>query len=156
MITDYLTVTDTVEKLGDQLYRMLKVSVGSDVSANPNLLSALRSANARIDTALRSRYVLPFDPIPESLVQPAVDLFRYYLLGIMQHAVSTDDRLRYEDAEKYLSRLARGEDRLDIPDRDEPPALSITAIAGRTGSNPSGYDGYFSDFGCDLGPARRC
>lgn len=155
MATEYVTTTDAVEKLGDQLYRILRVPTGSDLTANVNLSSALRSANARIDAALRSRYELPFSPIPEALAQPAIDLFRYYLLGIMQHAVSEDDRLRYEDAEKFLTRLARGEERLDIPGRDEPPAMSITTIAGRTGD--SGHYSYFTDFpGCGLGPARRC
>jgi phage gp36-like protein len=158
MTTEYVTVSDALDKLGDQLYRILRVTVGSDITANVNLLSALLSANSRIDAALRSRYVLPFDPVPEALAQPAIDLFRYYLLGIMQSAVSPDDRLRYEDAEKFLGRLSRGEDRLDIPGIEEAPALSVTAVAGRTGEmNPLTYDGYLSDIGYDiLGPARRC
>lgn len=157
MVTEYVTTADAIDKLGDQLYRILRVPVGSDVTANNNLLSALRSANSRIDAALRSRYVLPFDPIPEPMAQPAIDLFRYYLLGIMQAAVSEDDRLRYEDAEKFLGRLNRGEDRLDIPGMDESPALNITTVAGRTGTTGvSHYDGYFSDIGsCCCGPARR-
>ena len=158
MPTEYVTASDAIDKLGDQLYRILGVTTGADITDNVNLLSALRSANSRIDAALRSRYVLPFDPIPEALAQPAVDLLRYYLLGIMQSAVSADDRLRYEDAEKFLGKLSRGEEVLDIPGTDEPPGASITTIVGRTGEiNPATYDGYFSDLGYDiLGPARRC
>lgn len=158
MITEYVTISDAIDKLGNQVYRILRVPEGSDITLNNNLLSALRSANARIDAALRARYVLPFDPVPDALKQPAIDLFRYYLLGVMQAAVSADDRLRYEDAEKFLGKLSRGEERLDIPGIEEPPALSVTTVAGRTGQiNPLTYDGYFSDIGYDiLGPARRC
>lgn len=67
---------------------------------------ALADADAKIDGYLSSRYVLPLNPIPTSLVRIACDLARYFMYD--NHATE-EVRNRYKDAEKFLISLGKGE-----------------------------------------------
>lgn len=71
------------------------------------LAQALADADAKIDGYLASRYVLPLaTPVTKTLTRIACDVARYYLYD--NHA--TDEvRRRYEDAEKFLVSLGKGE-----------------------------------------------
>ncbi len=79
---------------------------------------ALVAASDEIDGYLGARHTLPLPVLPPQLVQPCIDIAMYRMArdGASR---TEEDRTRYEDAVKWLTKVADGKVRLVLPDTDE-------------------------------------
>jgi phage gp36-like protein len=69
------------------------------------LNKALADASALIDDYCGQRYLLPLSPLPVTVNRYCLDIARYMLDRIRSRE---DVRLRYEDAIKFLEKVAKG------------------------------------------------
>lgn len=69
------------------------------------LALALSDAEAEIDAYMVGRYTLPLDTVEPNLVRLACDIARYRL---WKDQASEEVRQRYQDATRYLERVASG------------------------------------------------
>lgn len=127
----YCTQQDLVTRYGeDELIQLTdKQKVGqldTDV-----INSAIADADSLIDSYLGSRYGLPVNPVPRSLLRIACEITRYYLYEDM----STDEvKDRYEKAEKSLKAISKGEMSIGISTQGEKPSSQNT-VQIDTGGN---------------------
>ncbi|MGV6839988.1 MAG: gp436 family protein [Planktomarina sp.] len=97
---------------------------GNGVPEQDAVQSALSMASSEIDSFLGVRYAVPVSPVPDLLVQFAVDM-ALYRLASSRDMLSDEHRRRYEDAVSHLKQIAAGKAALIIPvDPDAPPAQS--------------------------------
>lgn len=75
---------------------------------------SLARAASEIDSYIGGRYALPLTPsiVPEALRDRCCDIARYKLCGSGGVQLTDDIRLRYEDAIRYLEKVASGVIRL--------------------------------------------
>ena len=85
---------------------------------------ALNDATAEIDTYLASRYQLPLVTVPDVLLRLCVDI-AMYRLAADRTGGTEERRKRYEDAERLLVRISKGDVSLGIP---KPPKSSNGAV----------------------------
>lgn len=71
------------------------------------LNGALEQASAEIDSYLCGRYPVPWSDVPRVLAGRCCDIARYLLCGAGTQ-MTEEIRLRYEDATRYLERVADG------------------------------------------------
>lgn len=85
-------------------------SIDRDDDGTPDLTSltaALDQAASEIDSYLRSRYPVPLSPVPSLVKRYAIDIALY--LCSPDAASATDEkRRRYEDAIRWLEKVAEG------------------------------------------------
>jgi len=124
----YIAVSDVIAGLGSQVYELLGVAVGSDISANTNLLAAIEKANAEIDAYLRPRYDLPLPAVSANLVGHGVGLVRWALVLRNPELATEGDRRIFEDARASLRDLSSGKALLDV---GAPEGTSASAGAQR-------------------------
>lgn len=127
----YCTEQDLITRYGqDELIQLTdKQNVGqldTDV-----INSAIADADSLIDSYLGSRYDLPVNPVPRSLLRIACEITRYYLYETM----ATDEvKDRYNEAVKSLKAISKGEMSIGISTQGEKPASQNT-VAISTGGN---------------------
>lgn len=69
--------------------------------------SAIDTASSEVDSYLSARYSIPLDPCPPYIRQITVDI-AIYRMALYDDARTTEMRLRYEDAIKYLTTVSKG------------------------------------------------
>lgn len=97
-------------------------------------LAALADAGDEIDGYLSGRYTVPLNPVPRILTHLCVDIAMHK--GAIGTMGTDGDRRRYEDAVRFLSKLAEGKIRLGQPAADESPnrdGLQVAAPAREFG-----------------------
>lgn len=117
----YATPADIGAQYGAETLALLTDRDG-DGDGDPGAAErALADAAAEIDTYLAGRYDLPLSPGRAALLRrPAVDIAVYRLAA--DAATATDERRRrYEDAVRYLEKIASGEIRLGTDGVRTPP-----------------------------------
>lgn len=85
-------------------------SIDRDDDGTPDLTSltaALDQASSEIDSYLRSRYPVPLDPVPSLVKRYAIDI-ALYLCSPDPAAATDEKRRRYEDAIRWLEKVAEG------------------------------------------------
>lgn len=118
----YATQQDMVDRFAESELIQLTDRDGTGTIGATVLSQALADADAKVDGYLAGRYTLPLATVPKSLTRIACDVARYYLYD--NHA--TDEvRRRYEDAEKFLIALGKGDvtlgpDPADVADVGSP------------------------------------
>lgn len=115
----YISTAEAIEMLGPQVYHLLDVAEGSDISANTTLLRAITIADDTINDHLRGRYSLPLSDVPASLAAIAADIVRYRLVQRRVEVVSEEDRRVYEDAIRQLVGYRDGKTQLTFPPEHE-------------------------------------
>ncbi len=101
---------------------------------------AIERADRRIDTYLRGRYVLPFDPAPKEIIEISASLAVYFLSERNDITPSEGLRQRYDDAMKLLKDLQAGRATLDETGQDE----GLGRQPGRIVTNKTADDRVFS------------
>jgi phage gp36-like protein len=82
---------------------------------------ALADADAKIDSYLTARYVLPLAVAPQALKLYACDIARFLLHDDM---ATEQVRKRYEDAIRFLEKVSEGKISLGIDsNQQQPPAV---------------------------------
>lgn len=100
---------------------------GDGTPEDAAIVRALDGASGEIDAFLRVRYDVPVAPVPDLLVQIAVDI-ALYRLALSADVLSEEHRRRYEDALSQLKMLSDGRMMLPPPpvdpnDPDSAPQL---------------------------------
>jgi phage gp36-like protein len=86
--------------------------------------SALQDASDEIDGYLQARYQLPFVEPPRVLLLLSCDIAMYRMLALRQQGDIKDQRERYEDAVKFLTKVSKGEIQLGLASDNSAPALT--------------------------------
>lgn len=103
----YATQQDFVDAFQEREAIMLtNLDRPSAIAVDPvPLIKALADASALIDDYCGQRYLLPLSPLPVTVNRYCLDIARYMLDRIRSRE---DVRLRYEDAIKFLEKVAKG------------------------------------------------
>jgi phage gp36-like protein len=120
----YATIQDANDLYGETY---VLTSVDRDDDGEPDLNSltkAFAQASSEMDTYLGVRYDVPVDPVPDVLKRYCVDIGLYQLSSGAGGGLTDEKRRRYEDAIKWLSKLAKADVSLGLPEgsgvEDEP------------------------------------
>lgn len=114
----YATIQDAQDLYGETY---VVTSVDRDEDGEPDLTSltkALAQASSELDTYLGVRYTVPVSPAPTVLKRYCVDVALYQLSSSAAQGLTEEKRTRYEDAIRWLTKLAKGEVTLGLPDAD--------------------------------------
>lgn len=103
----YSTLDDILDQLEEQ--RVLELTDDDGVGMLDGVVvdRAIADADAEIDGYCANRFTVPFAQTPPRLRAISVDIAIYNLFS-RRHAVPEERRTRYEDATKYLDKIARG------------------------------------------------
>lgn len=117
----YVTTQEMIDRFGEaELIRLTdRATPMAGVIVTGVLDSAIRDAGDLIDSHLEGRYSLPLAAVPQILKRTAGTVARYYLHkdGAPEHV-----RKEFEDAEKLLRSIARGDVALGLSAAGEKPA----------------------------------
>lgn len=124
MANPYAAPADIEERYGAETLLLLTDRDRSGEADAAVAERALADAADEIEGYLAGRYELPLEPgRAASLRRPAVDIAVYRLAA--DAATATDERRRrYEDAVRYLERIASGEIRLGADAVPTPPSAA--------------------------------
>ncbi len=130
----YLTADDMVERFGEQEMIQLtdRVNMPPTTVDTGILNAAIGDASALADSYISSRYSLPLSSTPSALARQVGDVARYYLFGSRADVGGTVER-SYKDALAWLTNVAKGVVKLDLPDGELVPASSGSAARVQTG-----------------------
>ncbi|MGD0278348.1 MAG: DUF1320 domain-containing protein [Smithella sp.] len=109
-------------------------NVPAQVIVSANVNKAISDAGEMIDSYLRSRYTLPFSPLPGLIMTLACDIAVYRLYARRTKLTPPEGvSERYKNALKLLSQIQKGEIDLGIEGTDTP---EIGDASGITDSAP--------------------
>jgi phage gp36-like protein len=114
----YATQQDLIERFGLDEITQISDETGAGAIDAGRIAQALADSGAKIDSYIGARYTLPLSSIPAGLNQLACDIARYLLARL-----PTDEmRRRYDDALRWLTKVATGEFGLGIDNAGATPA----------------------------------
>ena len=125
----YATRADMASRFGDNELIMLTDRDRLGLIDNVVLDQALLDASAEIDGWGASRYSLPLANVPRVLVGACCDIARYRLAGNDVNESSIILR-RFEDAQKLLKAISRGEVSFGLPSTQTPVTRDDVHIVG--------------------------
>lgn len=103
----YATQQDIIDRYSSEQLLIVFDRDGSGVVDTDAVTRALADADAEIDGYLAGRYPLPLAaPVPGNLTFMAVDIALYH--GAVGGVVTEEARKRYDDAIRYLTKVANG------------------------------------------------
>jgi phage gp36-like protein len=123
---NYASQDDMVELFGYQEIVDLTnlENPGANTIDSVRLEKALEYASREVDSYLQAQYTLPLPIIPLVLKNKVADIARYQLDG---YKAREDVRQRYEDAVKWLQRLAEGKVSLGL-DQTSQQQVSVSTV----------------------------
>lgn len=125
----YATQADMASRFGENELIMLTDRDRVGVINNPVLDQALLDASAEIDGWVASRYSLPLASVPRILTGACCDIARYRLAGNDVNETSPILR-RFEDAQKLLKAISRGDVSLGFPSTQTPVTQDGVHVVG--------------------------
>ena len=133
MPNTYTTPELVVARLPRQVYALLGVDDGADVSADPVLLAAIETANDVVDSYLRGRYSLPLPSVSAALVSAATDLVKWELVKNRHDVRSEGDETDFDNAIRFLKETRLGEDaRVSTAPVPAPVAADVVKLGGES------------------------
>lgn len=125
----YATLDDLVSRYGEE--ELVQITgPASGVIDGAVVAGALADADAMIDGYLAGRYPLPLASVPPNLTLIACAVARYL---VWKDLASEEVRKRYEDAIRYLERVASGGIPLRMDTAGQPDPLQGVSVAAGTG-----------------------
>lgn len=124
----YATAADMVARFGEEEMIRLSSQDGA-LTAAPNgavIQVALDDATAVIESHLRTRYLLPLNPVPREVVRCCCILARCDLAQGGGKAPSDEMRRERNDALAWLRDMASSEGKLDAPPAATAAAARVT------------------------------
>ena len=117
----YATLAELKKKLPADVLVALTDDGGSGVIDTAIIDADLKAADVEIDGYLGGRYTLPLSPLPEIVIKLAVDITIYNLYGRRQGPPEHWQK-RYDNAVRYLVKVAGGSVSLGLGDPEAPAA----------------------------------
>lgn len=112
--TAYITVSTLTTAYGNAVIARLlsnrsgNKADGADLTANAELLAAIESANARVDSYVKPRYTPSDVSTDASLQDDAMAIAIYTLAKRTRNEISEAHREQYNDAIRHLELVAKG------------------------------------------------
>jgi phage gp36-like protein len=132
----FATPASLVANYPNQIYNVLKVSDGADISANAKALAACEQANSEAEMHLAGVVTVPLElegsEYP-ALVRNATEIAFWILLNDRMESVTEADRARVKDARRFFENLASGKIRMAIV----PSAVAVAGAKGGLFERPS-------------------
>lgn len=125
----YCTLDDILAMIDEEDVISYTDDVGSGVMATRVTDKAISGADALINSYLAKRYNVPVDPVPEIIVELAVDIAIYKICSRRSQAPE-ERRQKYDDAVKYLDKIASG--KAVLPGAALVPASSSSGVVNIT------------------------
>ena len=130
--TAYIDLDYLIATTGNRVYQVLGVANGSDVSADDRALNAVASANARVDSSIRTKY-LPADvkDLPD-VKNCAVTLAVWALFQCRPDLeVSIDSQANHQAAIQFLRDVQKGAQKggIDLTYKPQDRAEDLGAAA---------------------------
>ncbi|MBG6246705.1 hypothetical protein CS369_21905 [Candidatus Symbiopectobacterium sp. 'North America'] len=133
----YVTRDDMVQAFGElECIKLTDRKYTGDMD-DEVLSGALARASAEIDSYLVGRYPVPWPDTPGVLVGRCCDMARYFLCGAGTQ-VTEQIRERYEDAVRYLERVADG--RHELGRTSDGQVVQQTSSGARFQSSGRAFD----------------
>lgn len=107
----YCQLADLLNRVPESVLIRLTDDEALGVVNQGRIDQAIADAGAEIDSYARSRYPVPFDPVPVIIRKLAADIALYNLLSRRGYEQDSPDQAlveRYKAAVKFLENLARG------------------------------------------------
>lgn len=123
----YATAQDLIDRYGEDELVHITDRLGSGQIDAAAVSGALADAEAIIDGYLAGRYPLPLASVPSNMVLLACTLARYQLWA---NRASEEIRKRYEDAIRYLERVASGSILLKMDASGLPDPVQGVSVSG--------------------------
>ncbi|EGG93502.1 Mu-like prophage protein [gamma proteobacterium IMCC1989] len=114
----YATVEDINARYGDDFLYTIADRDNDDTLDTTAVESALADATGSINSYLSTRYTLPLVETPDLLKRHCASIAVYWL-ATDNGGASEDQRQQYEDATKWLERIAKGTAELNIGESSE-------------------------------------
>lgn len=117
----YCTKADILKMLPESQLIRLTDDEGASAVNDGRVTEAIDSAAEEIDTYLGSRYVLPLSSTPPVLGKLNVDMAIYNLYSRVKEQVPETRKERYQNAVRFLMKLAKGEVSIGSQPPPDPP-----------------------------------
>jgi len=104
----YSSQSDLEKRIDPQLLCALTDDDADGLADEPVIAAAIADADGLIDTYLRARYTVPFDPVPDTVRSISAAVAIYFLLTRRHEIVPVEHLKRHEAAVQLLDHLARG------------------------------------------------
>lgn len=127
----YATAQNMIDRFEESELVQLTDRSDAGVIDQVVLAKALADADAKIDGYLAGRYSLPLSVVPKVLELYACDIARYLLHD--NHATDQVTK-RYDDAIKFLERVANGQISIGVNDVGQTPPVNDGAQIESAGS----------------------
>lgn len=125
----YASANDIITRYGEDFLYTIADRDNDDTLDTSAVESALSDASGMMDSHLSIRYTLPLTEYPDLLKRLCTDIAVYWLSE--DGGGATDEkRKRYEDAIKWLERIASGKAELDIVDSGVPDESVPGTVSG--------------------------
>lgn len=130
----YCTLADLMEELpADVLMRLTDDAGAGEIDAG-KAQRAIDTAAGEIDTYLGARYALPLSSVPPVLGKFNADIAIYNLYSRVRETVPEMRQKRYDNAVRFLERVAEGKISLGLQPPPKPPAAGHFEKASRVES----------------------
>ena len=103
----YCTLTDILGSIDEADVIAYTDDDASGLVDTDNVQKAIAGADAFIDAYIAGRYSVPVNPVPDMLRDLAVDIAVYKICS-RRSQTPEERRQKYEDAERFLSKVAAG------------------------------------------------
>ncbi|SPD73811.1 conserved hypothetical protein [uncultured Desulfobacterium sp.] len=110
----YAVKQDIIDRYGEDAFYSAFDWDGIDDVDDTVVDTALEGASDEIDGYLAGRYTLPLQTIPRILILQCVDIALYRGSGVSGASQTEEKKERYDDAIKYLLKVAEGKISLGI------------------------------------------
>jgi len=119
----YCKLQDLIDRFGE--IELIELSDNDNVGQinEDTIDSAIEDADGLINGYVGSRFPVPLSPVPSSINRIACELARYYLYddGAPDYVTK-----RFDDAEKVLKGISKGEISIGITEQGEKPSSQNT------------------------------
>lgn len=118
----YITRDDIIASIGESDFVLLADRDDDGVADTAVVDRAIASAESEVSSYVGQRYALPLAETPPVLIGYTVDV-AVYRLADTPDTMTEHRRQKYEDARAWLTKLAQGTVRLDVPLAETPSTV---------------------------------
>lgn len=120
----YSTIDDVRQQISEDDLIALTDDAGAGVVDETRVTRAIADADEEIDGYVGSRHTVPLSPVPPIVRKHSVDIAIYNLYRRRMHEIPESRKGTYENAIKFLDKIAQGKISLGADDPEGSPGTS--------------------------------